>query len=208
MSLNPKVDKYLLDGCMRCKFGGTPRCKVNTWREELETLRQIVLDATLTEELKWSVPVYTHKGKNIVSINALKDSANLVFFKGVLLSDPQKIMQQQGNQQAFRLLKFTSVSDILNLKQTLQAYIKEAVALEESGRKVEFKRSPEPIPDELIQMFEREPEFKKAFFALTPGRQRGYILYFSQAKQSQTRIARIEKYKMKIFNGLGWNDRG
>jgi len=208
MSLIPKVDKYLLDGCMRCKFGGTPRCKVNTWREELETLRQIVLDATLTEELKWSVPVYTHKGKNIVSINALKDSANLVFFKGVLLSDPQKIMQQQGNQQAFRLLKFTSVSDILNLKQTLQAYIKEAVALEESGRKVEFKRSPEPIPDELIQMFEREPEFKKAFFALTPGRQRGYILYFSQAKQSQTRIARIEKYKMKIFNGLGWNDRG
>lgn len=205
--LNPQVDKYLLDGCMRCKYGGTPQCKVHNWREELEMLRQIVLETGLTEEVKWGAPVYTHKGKNIVSVGALKESANIGFFKGVLLSDKHKILQQQGNLQSDRIIKFTNVKDIEKVKDVLKEYVLEAIEIEESGKKVEFKKNPEPIPDELLEAFEQDPAFKKAFYALTAGRQRGYIIHFSQPKQSQTRIGRIEKYKEQIFNGIGLNDK-
>lgn len=205
--LNPQVDKYLLDGCMRCKYGGTPQCKVHNWREELEMLRQIVLETDLTEEIKWGAPVYTHKGKNIVSVGALKESANIGFFKGVLLTDKHKILQQQGNLQSDRIIKFTNVKDIEKVKDVLIEYVLEAIAIEESGKKVEFKKNPEPIPDELLKAFEQDPAFKKAFYALTAGRQRGYIIHFSQPKQSQTRIGRIEKYKEQIFNGIGLNDK-
>lgn len=206
-ALNPQVDKYLIDGCMRCQYGGTPRCKVNNWREELEILRQIVLDTGLTEEIKWGAPVYTRNGKNIVSVAALKESANIGFFKGVLLTDPHKILQQQGNLQSDRIIKFTNVRNIEKLKDILKSYILEAIAIEESGKKVAFKKIPEPIPDELREAFEEDPAFAKAFFALTPGRQRGYIIHFSQPKQSQTRMGRIEKYRKQIFNGIGLNDR-
>ncbi len=106
--LNPLVDKYLVDGCMRCKYGGTPQCKVLLWVEALENLRQIVIETGLKEEIKWGVPVYTWEGKNIITVNALKDSANIGFFKGVLLKDAHKILQQQGNLQSDRLIKFTS----------------------------------------------------------------------------------------------------
>lgn len=205
--LNPQVDKYLLDGCMRCKYGGTPQCKVNNWREELEILRQIVLETGLTEEIKWGAPVYTHKGKNIVSVGALKESANIGFFKGVLLTDKHKILQQQGNLQSDRIVKFTNVKDIEKVKDVLKEYVLEAIEIEESGKKVEFKKNPEPIPDELLEAFEQDPAFKQAFYALTAGRQRGYIIHFSQPKQSQTRIGRIEKYKEQIFNGIGLNDK-
>lgn len=205
--LNPQVDKYLLDGCMRCKFGGTPQCKVHNWREELELLRQIVLETGLTEEIKWGVPVYTHKGKNIVSVGALKESANIGFFKGVLLSDKHKILQQQGNLQSDRIVKFTNVKDIEKAKDVLKEYVLEAIEIEESGKKVEFKKNPESIPDELLEAFKQDPAFKQAFYALTAGRQRGYIIHFSQPKQSQTRIGRIEKYKEQIFNGIGLNDK-
>lgn len=205
--LNPQVDKYLLDGCMRCKYGGTPQCKVHNWREELEMLRQIVLETGLTEEIKWGAPVYTHKGKNIVSVGALKESVNIGFFKGVLLTDKHKILQQQGNLQSDRIVKFTNVKDIEKIKDVLKAYVLEAIEIEESGKKVEFKKNPEPIPDELLDAFEQDPAFNKAFYALTAGRQRGYIIHFSQPKQSQTRIGRIEKYKEQIFNGIGLNDK-
>lgn len=205
--LNPQVDKYLIDGCMRCKYGGTPQCKVNNWREELELLRQIVLETGLKEELKWGAPVYTHHGKNIVSVGALKDSANIGFFKGVLLADKHKILQQQGNLQSDRIIKFTNVNDIKKIKDVLKSYVLEAMAIEESGKKVEYKKNPEPIPEELVKAFEEAPAFKKAFYALTPGRQRGYIIHFSQPKQSKTRIERIEKYKQQIFNGIGLNDK-
>jgi uncharacterized protein YdeI (YjbR/CyaY-like superfamily) len=205
--LNPQVDKYLLDGCMRCKYGGTPQCKVHNWREELEMLRQIVLETGLTEEIKWGAPVYTHKGKNIVSVGALKESANIGFFKGVLLTDKHKILQQQGNLQSDRIVKFTNVKDIEKVKDVLKEYVLEAIEIEESGKKVEFKKNPEPIPDELLEAFEQDPAFKQAFYALTAGRQRGYIIHFSQPKQSQTRIGRIEKYKEQIFNGIGLNDK-
>jgi len=205
--MNPQVDKYLIDGCMRCKYGGTPQCKVHNWREELEMLRQIVLETGLTEEIKWGAPVYTHKGKNIVSVGALKESANIGFFKGVLLTDKNKILQQQGNLQSDRIIKFTNVKDIEKVKDVLKEYVLEAIEIEESGKKVEFKKNPEPIPNELLEAFEQDPAFKKAFYALTAGRQRGYIIHFSQPKQSQTRIGRIEKYKEQIFNGIGLNDK-
>jgi uncharacterized protein YdeI (YjbR/CyaY-like superfamily) len=204
---NPQIDKYLIDGCMRCKFGGTPQCKVNNWRKELELLRQIVLETGLTEDIKWGVPVYTHKGKNIVSVGALKESANISFFKGVLLSDKHKILQQQGTLQSNRIIKFTNVNDIGKVSDKLKLYILEAIEIEESGKKVEFKKNPEPIPEELSLAFENDPVFKKAFYALTPGRQRGYIIHFSQPRQAQTRISRIEKYKEQIFNGIGLNDK-
>ena len=205
--MNSKVDKYLIDGCMRCKYGGTPKCKVLNWVEELETLRHIVLETGLTEEIKWGVPVYTHKGKNVLTINALKESANIGFFKGVLLTDKYKILQQQGNLQSDRIVKFTNSADIEKVKDFLKEYILEAIAVEESGKKVEFKKNIEPIPDELIQAFESDPDFKKAFYSLTIGRQRGYIIHFSQPKQAQTRIGRIEKHKEQIFNGIGLNDK-
>ncbi len=205
--MNANVNKYLIAGCMRCKYGGTPQCKVLNWVEELELLRQFVLETGLTEEIKWGVPVYTHKSKNVATVNALKESANIGFFKGVLLTDKHKILQQQGNLQSDRLVKFRNVADIEKLKDILKEYIIEAIAIEESGKKVDFKKNPEPIPDELAQIFESDLAFKKAFYALTPGRQRGYIIYFSQPKQSQTRVSRIEKYKHKIFNGVGLNDR-
>jgi len=204
--MNPNVDKYLINGCMRCKYGGTPQCKVLNWVEELQLLRQIVLETGLTEEIKWGVPVYTKNGKNIVTVNALKQSANIGFYKGVLLNDQKKILQQQGNLQSDRILKFNNVSEIKKIKNTIIAYIKEAILIEESGKKVEFKKNPEPIPEELLQAFEKDSVFKKAFYALTPGRQRGYIIHFSQPKQTQTRVSRIEKYKEQIFNGIGLHD--
>lgn len=204
--LNPLVDKYLIDGCMRCKYGATPQCKVNNWKEELELLRQIVLETGLTEELKWGAPVYTLHGKNVISINALKESANIGFFKGALLSDNEKVLQQQGNIQAARIIRFTETTEIKKLKKTLKAYIQEAIDIEERGEKVQTQKNPEPIPEELIAALDKDPKFKKAFFSLTPGRQRGYIIHFSQPKQSQTRIARIEKYKAQILNGEGLHD--
>lgn len=207
IELNPQVDKYLIDGCMRCKYGATPQCKVNNWREELETLRQIVLETGLKEEIKWGVPVYSHNGKNVLSVAALKDFATIGFFKGVLLTDSNKILQQQGNLQSDRIVRFTKTSDIKKLEEVLKSYIKEAIAVEEQGKKVEFKKNPEPIPDELLQAFEQDPAFKKAFFALTSGRQRGYIIHFSQPKQPQTRIGRIEKHKQQIFDGVGLHDK-
>ncbi len=204
--MNPAVDKYLIDGCMRCKYGATPQCKVLNWVEDLVLLRRIVLETGLTEELKWGVPVYTHKGKNVVLINALKGSANIGFFKGVLLADTHKILQQQGNLQSDRLVKFINTEAIIGLAEVLKAYIFEAIRIEEAGLKVDFKKNPEPIPDELTQVFDADPAFKQAFYAMTPGRQRGYIIYFSQPKQSQTRFGRIEKCKDKIFKGIGLND--
>jgi len=205
--LNPLVDKYLIDGCMRCPYGGTPQCKVNNWRAELALLRQIVLETGLQEALKWGAPVYTHEGKNIVSVTALKESATIGFFKGVLLTDNHNILQQQGNLQSGRIIRFTNARDIEQARDLLKAYILEAIDIEASGQKVAFKKNPEPVPAELLLEFERDPAFKKAFYALTPGRQRGYIIYFSQPKQEKTRLKRIEQYKAQIMNGIGLQDR-
>ncbi|WP_291400645.1 DUF1801 domain-containing protein [Daejeonella sp.] len=205
--MNPRVDQYLIDGCMRCKYGATPKCKVNTWQTELKILREIALESGLIEEIKWGVPVYTHHGKNIISVNALKESANMTFFKGALLSDQHKILQQQGNIQSGRIAKFTNPEQIEKLIDVLISYIDEAIEIEKSGKKVPILKNPEPTPIELLQAFEEDQTFKKAFYSLSPGRQRGYTLHFLQAKQSVTRIARIEKYRAQILNGIGLNDR-
>jgi uncharacterized protein YdeI (YjbR/CyaY-like superfamily) len=205
--MNPNIEKYLVDGCMRCKYGGTPQCKVLKWVEELKLLMQIVSETELEEEIKWGVPVYTYNGKNVLTINALKESANIGFFKGVLLTDSFKILEQQGNLQSDRIIKFRKTKDIEQIKDALKDYILEAIEIEKGGKKVEFKKNPEPIPDELLEAFEQDPAFKQAFYALTAGRQRGYIIHFSQPKQSQTRIGRIEKYKEQIFKGIGLNDK-
>jgi uncharacterized protein YdeI (YjbR/CyaY-like superfamily) len=207
-TLNSSVDKYLLDGCMRCKYGATPQCKVNSWRDELIFLRQIVLECGLTEEVKWGVPCYTIDGKNIAIVSAFKEYASLSFFKGALLADPHKILEQQGeSSQSVRLIKFTNIAQIEQQQEALKGYLLEAVKNEKSGAKVIFEKNPEAVPEELTAAFSEDPVFEKAFSSLTPGRQRGYIIYFSQPKQAQTRINRIEKSKERIFNSKGLNDR-
>lgn len=206
MTRNPLVDQYFLEGCMRCAYGGTPRCKVIPWQEALEHLREIACQTGLAEERKWGVPVYTYQGKNIVSVNALKGSANLGFFKGVLLRDTHGLLTQQGNIQAGRIMKFTSVDDILSKETIIEAYIQEAVEVEASGAKVVMAENPVPIPEELIAAFDEDAAFKSAFFSLTPGRQRAYIHQFAQPKQSATRISRIHKYKNQILAGIGLHD--
>jgi uncharacterized protein YdeI (YjbR/CyaY-like superfamily) len=205
---NPKVDNYLAEGCGRCPLGGTSDCKVHTWTEELKRLRAIVQDCGLTEELKWGVPCYTYNGKNILLVSAFKEFAALSFFKGVLLIDSDQLLEKPGkNSQASRYMKFTNVEKIEEMQAIVKAYILEAVEVEKAGLEVAFRKNPEPIPDELQQKLDEDPFFRTAFEDLTPGRQRGYIIYFSQAKQSRTRVSRIEKCVPKILNGEGLNDK-
>lgn len=205
--MNPAIDAYLMEGCGRCPLGGTADCKVHTWTAEMKLLRKLVLDCGLNEELKWSVPCYTHQGNNILLLSAFKEYCALSFFKGTLLADTEGVLIAPGkNSQATRLLKFTSVQEIMELEAVLKAYVFEAIEVEKAGLKVEFKKNPESIPEELQQKLDTDPYFRTAYESLTPGRQRGYIIYFSQAKQSKTRQGRIEKYTSKILNGEGIHD--
>ena len=205
---NPEVDVYLMEGCGRCAFVGTPECKVNDWRDELVQLREIILDSGLTEELKWKQPCYTFENSNVVLMAAFREYCAVSFFKGVLLKDAEGILDSPGeNSQAVRLIRFTSDQEIEEKAAVLKAYIQEAVEVEKAGLKVEFKKEAEPIPDELEEAFEIDPDFEAAFHALTPGRQRGYILHFSQPKHSRTRTTRIEKYRQQILDGKGMQDR-
>lgn len=206
--MNPKVDAYLAVGCGRCPLMNTPECKVHNWTEELETLREIVLECGLTEELKWSVPCYTFEGNNIAIVSAFKEYCAISFFKGVLLKDGNGILSKQGeNSQSGRLVKFTDVRQIIEKESILKEYIQEAVEIEKAGLKVEYKNVSEyEIPDELQNKLNQNEAFKNAFNALTPGRQKGYILHFSQPKQSKTRESRIEKSMPRIFLGKGLNE--
>ncbi|QHL86229.1 hypothetical protein GU926_01710 [Nibribacter ruber] len=205
--MNPQVDKYLLDGCMRCPYGATPQCKVHTWKEELVLLRHLVQESGLTEEVKWGVPCYTLGNKNIVMVSAFKQYAALSFFKGVLLKDEARVLSAHGeSSQSARIIKFTSPEQILQLQNALKAYLQEAIAIEKAGLKVEFKKNLEPVPEELQAAFMEHPDLESAFYRLTPGRQRGYILFFSQPKQTQTRFSRIEKCREKILQGIGLQD--
>jgi len=208
LTLNPKIDLYLSDGCGRCKYHATPRCKVKKWQVELQTLRQIALESELTEDLKWGTPVYTFNDKNVINIVAFKDYCCIGFFKGALLKDTYNLLQKHGeSSQSVRTLKFTDTNQIMNILEHIKSYIVEAIELEKSGAKVTFKKNLEPVPEELENIFIELPVFKTAFYALTPGKQRAYIIYFSQPKQSETRISRIEKCKEKIMNGEGLNDK-
>jgi uncharacterized protein YdeI (YjbR/CyaY-like superfamily) len=191
--MNSKVDAYLE--------------KTEKWQEELEALRMICLDCNLVEELKWSIPVYTFREKNVIGINGLKESVVLAFFKGVLLQDTNGILLQPGKVQSARWVKFTSVKAIIKLEPILKAYIFEAIEVEKAGLKIIKKKTSDlPIPEEFRHKLNEFPALKKAFNTLTPGRQRAYIIYFSQAKQSKTREARIEKHMQQILNGRGLND--
>jgi uncharacterized protein YdeI (YjbR/CyaY-like superfamily) len=192
--MNPKVDFYFR--------------KAKKWRDELEKLRTIVLDSDLTEELKWGVPCYTFQEKNVVLIHDFKEYCALLFVKGALLNDADGILiQQTKNVQAARQIRFTNVGEIVELEPILKAYIHEAIEVEKAGLKVKLKKTSEYIiPEELQNKLDEIPALKTAFYSLTPGRQRGYILYFSQSKQSKTRESRIEKCMQQILGGKGLND--
>ncbi|NND09062.1 MAG: hypothetical protein HKN87_22040 [Saprospiraceae bacterium] len=206
--MNLQVDKYLIDGCMRCPLGATPACKVNDWQQELQELRSLILDVGLTEELKWGAPCYTYDGKNILMLSALKESATVSFFKGSLMKDDHGLLVAPGkNSQAARYLKITDAPQVSEWATIIKAYILEAVEIEKAGLKVPFKKNPEPIPIELENRLNEDPNLNAAFMGLTPGRQRGYIIYFSAPKQAKTREARIEKCIGKILNGEGLHDK-
>jgi uncharacterized protein YdeI (YjbR/CyaY-like superfamily) len=191
--MNPKVDGYLR--------------KAKKWQEEMEKLRMIILDCQLTEELKWCKPCYTFQKSNIVIIQGFKEFCALLFCKGALLNDANGILKKPGeNTQAARRIPFTNVREIVEMEPVLKAYIYEAIEVEKAGLEVNFKKNPEPIPEEFQNKLDEIPALKAAFDALTPGRQRAYILYFSGAKRSKTRESRVEKCMQQILNGKGLND--
>jgi uncharacterized protein YdeI (YjbR/CyaY-like superfamily) len=206
--MNQQVDHYLALGCGRCKLYETPSCKVHTWQRELVLLRSILLHCGLKEELKWSHPCYTFKGKNLIMLYAFKEYCGLTFFNGALLQDSAKILVQQTEYvQVGRQLRYTSVDKIIEHENIIKAYIFEAIEVQKAGIKIAPKKTEDyPVPEELRIEFEKSLEFKNAFEALTPGRQRGYLLFFSQAKQSATKISRIEKFRHAIIAGKGMHD--
>jgi len=183
--------------------------KAKKWKEEFEQLRKISLDSGLTEEFKWGKPCYTHKKSNILLIHGFKEYCALLFFKGALLKDAEGILvSQTENTQATRQIRFTNVQEIVDMEPILKAYINEAIEVEKVGLKVELKKTTEfSIPEEFQNKLDEIPALKTAFDALTPGRQRAYILYFSAPKQSKTRESRVEKYMQQILSGKGLNDR-
>ena len=182
--------------------------KLKKWKEEFELLREIVLDCGLTEDFKWMHPCYTLENKNIVLIHGFKEYCALLFHKGALLKDTHGILiQQTENVQAARQIRFTNVQEIVAMETIIKDYINEAIEVEKAGLEVPMKEHKEYIiPEELQNTFNEIPALKTAFEALTPGRQRAYILYFSQPKQSKTRVSRIEKYTQQILDGKGLND--
>lgn len=206
--INPAIADFFDVGCGRCPLVGTPKCKVKTWNAELRALRDIILKIDVTEERKWGVPCYTNNGKNIVLLSALKESATISFLKGSLIDDVHGVLMAPGkNSQSARYMKFTSVQEIKKAKPIIIDYIQQALEIEKTGKKVVFKKDDDPIPEELSESFAKQPSLKTAFYALTPGRRRGYLLYFNQAKQSATRESRIQKCIPNIMKGKGLQDK-
>jgi uncharacterized protein YdeI (YjbR/CyaY-like superfamily) len=192
--MNPKVDFYF--------------AKAKTWQKEIEKLRDIILDCGLNEELKWGCPCYTYENRNIVLIHVFKEYCAILFFKGALLNDANGILiQQTENVQSARQMRFTNDKEIVKLEKNIKAYIYEAIEVEKAGLKVKLKKTSEyKMPEEFQIKLDKMPKLKKAFDALTPGRQRAYLFYFSQAKQSKTRESRVEKYIPQILKGQGLDD--
>src|SRR5271170_3645290 len=192
--MNPKVEFFF--------------SKAKTWQKELKKLRKIILDCGLTEELKWGCPCYSFQKKNIILIHGFKDYCAYLFFKGALMKDEHGILiQQTPNVQVPRQVRFTNTKEITKLASTLKAYIKEAIELEKSGVKATLKKVSEySIPEEFQNKLDENPALKKAFYALTPGRQRGYLYNFSQPKLARTREERVEKYTKQIMMGKGIDD--
>lgn len=192
--MNPKVDAFMK--------------RQDAWRDEFEALREILLDTGLTEELKWGQPNYALDGKNVVLMHGFNEYCALLFHKGALLKDPKGVLiQQTKNVQSARQIRFTSVKDVTKLAKTVKAYVREAIEVERAGLKVEFKKTEEfALPEEFEAKLAKSAKLKKAFAALTPGRQRAYIFHFSQPKLSKTRTARVEKNVPRILEGLGLDD--
>lgn len=178
------------------------------WAAEIAAMRRVLAGLAMKEECKWGKPTYTVNGKNIVILQGFKEYFALGFFQGALLQDRRKVLVQLGQVQAGRVMKFTSVKDIRTQAATIKAYVREAIAVEKAGLRLEKKKTADvPVPEELTQRFRRNARFKRAFEALTPGRQRSYLYHFGAAKQSATRIARIEKAMPAIFEGRGFLER-
>ncbi len=191
--MNKKVDAYI--------------SKLKTWKAEMEALRAILHEFPLTEELKWGKPCYAFENSNIIIIQGFKEYCGLLFFKGALLKDVKGLLVKPGeNTQGGRLIKFKTVQEITKLKAPIKSYIKEAIEVEKLGLKIEPMEKELVLPDELLAIFKKNAPFKKAFNALTPGRQRAYNMFFTAAKQAATRETRIEKYKKQILDGKGIND--
>jgi uncharacterized protein YdeI (YjbR/CyaY-like superfamily) len=191
--VNPKVDAYIK--------------RSEKWPEEMTDLRSILLSCGLTEEIKWGKPCYSHDGSNIVILQEMKEFLALMFFKGALLNDSEGVLEEQGPEsRSARRIRFTSVEDVARLSDAVKAYIDQAIDVEEAG--LEVGPAPELIfVEELQNRLDQDPAFKATFASLTPGRQREYNLYFSDAKQAKTREARVEKYAQKILDGKGFRDR-
>lgn len=188
--MNPEIDEFL--------------SRADKWQKEMKQLRTICLDCGLTEELKWGKPCYSFQESNIAIIQPFKKSCALMFFKGVLLEDPEGILEKPGkNSRIARRIPFTGVQEIVEIEPAIKTYIQEAIEAEKAGLEVDVEEETEPIPQEFQKKLDENPDLKAAFEALTPGRQRGYILYFSDAKQSKTRKRRVEKYVDKILDGKG-----
>ncbi len=191
--MNQAIDKFLN--------------QAKNWNEGMQTLREIILDCGLTEELKWRLPCYTINDNNIVIIQPFKNYFAIMFFKGALLKDTKKILQAPGNSQAARQIRFTTPEEVVKMKSVIKSYIKEAVKIEKSGQKVELKKTKDfDVPEEFQKQLNKNKKLKTAFEALTPGRQRAYLYHFSSAKQSATRESRVENCTPMILKGKGLND--
>jgi uncharacterized protein YdeI (YjbR/CyaY-like superfamily) len=208
MGITKDVETYFEAGCGRCSLGGTPQCKVHKWEQELALLRRIVLDCGLHEKSKWGIPCYTFQNKNVLVVAAFKEYCSISFFKGALLSDKQKVLIKPGEEsQSARYIAFTKIADILKAETNLKAKIFEAIEVEKAGLNVNYKSIEEQkVPIEFQNVLNKDPKLKSAFEALSPGKRRGYLLHFSGAKQSSTRITRIEKSTPKILQGKGMMD--
>ncbi len=205
--MNRDANTYFTKGCGRCGLYDTPKCKVLSWEKELQLLRSVLIKTELKEESKWGSPCYTYNGSNVIMIQSFKAYCALMFFKGSLIQDTKGLLVKAGqNSNIARQIRFTHVDQVKKILPFLKSVIKEAIQIERDGLKLVKAPSTIDIIPELKDAFKKNPSLKKAFEALTPGRQRGYHIFFSQAKQSATRVSRIKKYTPAILSGKGMQD--
>ncbi len=206
--MNPAVDQFMIDGCGRCKLAATPACKVHLWPQELKLLRGLLIEAGLTEEIKWGFPTYTLNNKNLIMLATFKEFCSLEFFNGHLMKDPANVLEKPGeNSQTGRRIKFKNPTEVTKRLKNIQAYIQESIHIQKTITKPAVKlHAAFELPEELLAKFKSDKVLENAFYSLTPGRQRAYCLFFSAAKQSQTRTSRIAKFEHQIKLGKGMND--
>lgn len=207
MKANPQIDAYLTDGCGRCELYATPACKVHRWAELLSEIRVVLLDSELTEERKWGAPCYTLDGKNVLMMGAFKDNCVISFMQGALLDDPAGLLEKPGPaSHVGRVIRFTDADKFHRNIAHIQELIQQAINNQKAGLQYKNELPPPEWPAELLEAFEQDSNFQQAFYALTPGRQKGYLLHFNAAKQSETRHNRIEKAMSRIMAGKGLHD--